>query len=149
MGSSATIGIAAAAAGGAGIAVQSAVMGRFGQRIGTVPAVTFSMLVGAAVAVALLAVVHSSLQGVVDGLSAPKWLWLAGALGTFVILSFTVAAPRIGVTSTLALLIAGQLATGVLVDRLGWFGVDRIPFSLSRLVGLVLLLAGAVVLIRK
>jgi transporter family-2 protein len=146
---STVIGVTTAAAGGIGIAVQSAVMGRFGERIGTVPAVTFAMVVGMVVAVLLLAVVERSFRAFPDGLSSPKWLWLGGALGTFVVLTFTVAAPRIGVTATLALLIGGQLLMGVIIDEFGWFGFDRIAISPVRAVGLALMAVSVVLLIRK
>ncbi len=149
MGNSTVIGVSTAAAGGVGIAVQSAVMGKWGERIGTVPATMFALLVGFVVAVILLVIVEHSFDAFADGLSSPKWLWLGGILGTFVVLAFTVAAPRIGVTSTVALLIGGQLAMGVLIDRFGWFGFERIGLSVARVAGLVLLAGAVALLIRK
>jgi bacterial/archaeal transporter family-2 protein len=55
----------------------------------------------------------------------------------------TVAAPRIGTAATIGVVIAGNLAMGAAIDRYGLFGLDRIPLNWTRVLGLVLLAAGA------
>ena len=78
---------AVAVALGAGVAgsVQVAVMGRFGERIGTLEALAFTTVLGALIATALLFVVRRSLDGYSEALDAPKWLWLGAAIGVFVV----------------------------------------------------------------
>jgi transporter family-2 protein len=66
-----------------------------------------------------------------------------GALGAFIVLSITVAGPRIGTTAVVALLIAGQLVAATAIDRFGWFGFERVGLDWPRLLGLALLTAGA------
>jgi transporter family-2 protein len=70
-------------------------------------------------------------------------------MGAIVVLSITFAAPRIGTFATIGLLIAGQLAMGVLIDALGLFGLERIPLNTARLVGLLLLAGGAVLILER
>jgi transporter family-2 protein len=70
-------------------------------------------------------------------------------MGVFIVLTITVAAPRVGVVAVTALLIAGQLGTAVLIDRFGIFGVDRIALSWPRVVGIALLVAGAALTLRR
>ena len=41
------------------------------------------------------------------------------------------------------LLIAGQLVAATVIDRYGWFGFDRVSLDWPRVVGIVLLAAGA------
>jgi bacterial/archaeal transporter family-2 protein len=144
-------GTAVAVALGAGIAgsVQVAVMGRFGDRVGTVEALAFTALAGAVLAGLVLLVVRRSLQGYVEGFTAPKWLWLGAILGVFVVGAITLAGPRIGVTSTIALLIAGQLGTAVVIDRFGWFGIERLPVTWPRVTGVALLAIGAFLTLRR
>ena len=50
---------------------------------------------------------------------------------------------------TIGLLIAGQLVMGVVIDALGLFGLQRIPLTPARLAALVLLAAGAVLVLRR
>jgi transporter family-2 protein len=124
-------------------------MGRFGERIGTLEALAFTTVLGALIAAVVLVVLRRSLNGYADAFSSPKWLWLGAALGVFVVAAITLAGPRIGTTATVALLIAGQLGAALAIDRLGWFGVDRVAVSWARLIGVVLLVAGAALTLRR
>ena len=137
------------AAGGLAGAVQVAIMGRFGERIGSVEAVAFSALVTTVVAAAALLVARQSLGGYEAALRSPAWLWLGGVTGAFIVLSITIAVPRIGSAATIAIFIAGQLAMGAVIDRFGLFGLERIPLGWQRLLGLALLGVGAALTLRK
>ena len=87
---------------------------------------------------------------VVRVLASPWWYWVGGGgMGVVVVLTITVVTPRIGAAATIALLIAGQLAMGVLIDRYGWFGVEQVPLSWPRLLGVVLLAIGALLALRR
>jgi transporter family-2 protein len=81
--------------------------------------------------------------------STPRWMLVGGLLGGFIVLSITIAGPRIGTTATVALLIAGQLVAATAIDRFGWFGFERIGFDPVRAVGIVLLVAGAAMTLRR
>jgi transporter family-2 protein len=124
-------------------AVQAAVMGRFGERIGVVEAVAFASMVTTLVALASLLVVRQSLSGIADGLRAPPWMWLAGVMSAFIVFAVALGPPRIGTTTTIALIIAGNLLMAALIDRYGLFGLDRIGLTPIRVLGIVLLGVGA------
>jgi transporter family-2 protein len=123
--------------------VQVAVSGVFGRRIGVFEATAFGSIGAAVIVTVVVLVAGQGLGGVAAGLRQPPWLWLNAAMGALVVLSITFAAPRIGTFATVALLIAGQLAMGVLIDALGLFGVDRVPVSATRALGIGLLAVGA------
>jgi transporter family-2 protein len=144
-------GAAVAVALGAGVAgsAQVAVMGRFGERVGTLEALAFTTVLGAVIATVALLVTRRSLAGYADAFEAPKWLWLGAVLGVFVVGSITVAGPRIGTTATVALLIAGQLGAALAIDRLGWFGVEKVGVTWLRVLGVVLLAVGAALTLRR
>jgi bacterial/archaeal transporter family-2 protein len=129
--------------------VQVAVMGRFGERIGTIEALAFATLVTAVLSCGVLLAARQSFAGYGDGLRAPLWLWSAGIMGLVVILSITYATPRIGATATIGLLIAGQLAMGAVIDRFGLFGLEQIAMGWPRLLGIVLLALGAALSLKK
>jgi uncharacterized membrane protein YdcZ (DUF606 family) len=65
------------------------------------------------------------------------------------VLAIAYAPPRIGTFATVALLIAGQLAAGALIDANGWLGSPRIPVTLARVAGLVLVTAGAALTLKR
>ena len=124
-------------------------MGRFGDRIGSFEAFAFaSVLTGALALLALLAM-RRSLSGVADASDTPAWMWIGGFFGAFVVLTITVTAPRIGVAAVVALLIAGQLAMGAVIDRFGLFGLEQIPIGWPRLLGIALLAVGAALSLKR
>jgi transporter family-2 protein len=123
--------------------VQAAVMGRFGERVGVLEALAFASLVQAVLTAALLLGVRQSLSGYADAARQPPWLWTGGVMGAFIVLTVTLATPRIGTAATIGLLIAGQLAMGVAIDRFGLFGFEEISISWPRALGIVLLGVGA------
>jgi len=138
----------AAAAGLAG-AVQIAVQGRLNERVGSIDAAVTASVVGATVAVAILLLSRRSLRGVSDAVTGPKWLLLGGVMSIFIILSITIAGPRIGIVATTAFLIAAQFALAAVIDRYGWFGVERIDLTWPRVTGIVFLLVGAALTLRR
>jgi bacterial/archaeal transporter family-2 protein len=136
-------------AAGLGGAVQIAVQGRLGERVGSLEALTTAALIGVLIAVVALLLVRRSLAGVGDALSGPKWLLLGGVMGAFIVFAITVAGPRIGVVATTAFLIAAQFGLAAVIDRFGWFGVEAVAFSRSRVLGIALLVVGAALTLRR
>ena len=59
------------------------------------------------------------------------------------------AGPRIGVVATTAVLIAAQFTVATIIDRYGWFGVERIAISWTRVAGIALLFVGAALTLRR
>jgi bacterial/archaeal transporter family-2 protein len=141
--------VVATAAGGIAGAVQAAMMGRFGERIGTLEAFAFAAATTGLIGLAILLAARRSLAGYSEALDAPPWLWLAGAMGATVVIGMTFAAPRIGTTATIGILTAGNLATAAVVDRFGLFGLDRIPLTWARACGIGLLAAGAALTLKR
>ena len=135
----------------AGIAggFQVAVMARFGERIGTIEAFAFAACVTAVVGAGVLFVARQSWSGYAAAARQPVWLWTGGVLGALIVLSITFAGARIGTTGTVALLITGNLAAALTIDRFGWFGLEKIGLHWYRIVGIVLLAAGAALALRK
>ncbi|MGH3129009.1 MAG: DMT family transporter [Gaiellaceae bacterium] len=138
-----------AAAAGLGGAVQIAVQGRLGDRVGSIEAMATASLIGAALALVVLLVARRSLAGIGDAVGSPKWMLVGGVMSALIILAITVAGPRIGVVATTAFLIAAQFALAAVIDRYGWFGVERIGFSWPRVLGLGLLVMGAALTLRR
>jgi bacterial/archaeal transporter family-2 protein len=136
------------AAGVAG-SIQVAVMGRFGDRIGTLQALAFSTVVTALLALLVLLVVRRSVGGYGDAVRSPPWMWLGAVTGVFIVFTITLVQPRLGTFATVAVFIVAQIAAGVAIDRFGWFGVERVGLEWTRVLGIVLLASGAVLALRR
>jgi len=136
-------------AAGLGGAVQIAVQGRLGDRVGSLEALTTAAVIGGVIALAALLIVRRSFGGVTEAVGGPKWQLLGGVMGVFIVFAITVAGPRIGVVATTAFLIAAQFGLATAIDRYGWFGVERVGITWPRVVGIGLLLAGAALTLRR
>ncbi len=135
------------AAGIAG-AAQASISGALGRRVGTIGAAGLGVVL-AAILVVALAVALGRGGSIVSALHEPLWLWLGGLFGAVIVLAIAYAPPRIGTFATVALLIAGQLAAGALIDAYGWLGSPRIPVTLARVAGLVLVTVGAALTLKR
>ena len=136
--------VALALAAGIAGSIQVAVMGRFGERIGSFEALVANLAFSALLASLVLLALRQGVGGIGDAFRSPWWYWLGGGgMGVLVVFSITVCAPRIGATATIGVLIAGQLAMGVVIDRFGLFGVDEVELTWPRALGVALLGIGA------
>jgi bacterial/archaeal transporter family-2 protein len=135
----------------AGVAggIQVAIAGSFGRRIGVLEATAFASVVGAGAVVIATAVARRGLGGVLDGFHVPPWMWVGGIMGAIVVTTISYAPNHIGTFATIGLLIAGQLVAGVLIDAFGLFGLERIPLTAARVVGLVLLVGGSILVLKR
>jgi bacterial/archaeal transporter family-2 protein len=78
----------------------------------------------------------------------PWWAWTGGLFGAIFIALAIVLVPQLGAAAFIAFLIAGQMIASVAFDHFGVAGLDQRPIDLPKVVGIVLLMAG-VVLIRR
>jgi transporter family-2 protein len=138
--------ILTAVAGGL-IALQAPINAGLGKATGSLPAALVSFLVGT---VALTAIVVIS--GKAGGLSSTfdvSWYYLLGGLlGAVYVANALIAVSAIGAGGVAAATITGQLVASVAIDRLGAFGLDEIPLTPERLLGVGLLLAGTLLVVR-
>ena len=135
-----------AAAGGL-IALQAPINAGLGRATGSLPAALVSFTIGT---IALTAIVI--LSGKAGGLGSTfevSWYYLLGGLlGAVYVFNALIAVSAIGAGGVAAATITGQLAASVAVDRMGLFGLDQIPLTPDRIVGVVLLLIGTLLVVR-
>ena len=78
-----------------------------------------------------------------DWLAVPWYLYLGGILSVIIVGLVALSIPKIGVCNATTAIIVGQVATAVLIDHFGLFGVQAIPWSFWQIIGLALFAAGA------
>lgn len=133
---------------GALLAVQAPLNATLSRAVGSpVNAALVSFLVGTVA----LAVVAGSLRAAPDPgavRSLPWWAWCGGLCGAVFVAGAAYAAPRIGVATMLTLGIASQLLAAIAIDHFGVLGVASRAVSTGRVVGVLLVIAGAVIVRR-
>jgi transporter family-2 protein len=133
---------------GAGLAVQPLLNAKVGGALGhPVYAAMFSVVISTAsllVITLTLRLDPPNLRGIA---ALPPLTLTGGVIGAFVVLAALMAAPRLGAATTVALFITGQLVMSLVIDHYGLLGVPEHALDLKRVLGVLLLVAG-VVLIR-
>lgn len=79
---------------------------------------------------------------------APWWAWLGGVIGSGLVILANRSVAAVGIGAFMAISLSVQLATGALFDHFGLFASPVHPLSAGRAVGIVLLAAGALLVIR-
>lgn len=78
--------------------------------------------------------------------ATPWWAWSGGMLGGVFIMLVILLLPALGAATLLALVVAGQMTAAVLMDHFGAFGLAQHSVSLSRLLGVALIIGGVVLI---
>jgi transporter family-2 protein len=130
-------------AAGSGIPVQASLNSALRQHLGRPEWATLvNFGVGFVAMAAVLLVQRVALPTAAQVARAPWWTWTGGALGAFFVFSTVVLTPRLGVATSLAVILAGQLLSALLLDHVGALGLATREVTPGRLAGVVLLAAG-------
>ena len=139
--------LAVVLAGGA-TALQAPTNAKMATAVGSsVNAAFVSFAVGTA-ALGLLAVALNTRPDLTAAKSLPWYAWVGGLCGVVFVIAATWGVPRLGVATTITLMVAGQLIISLILDHVGAFGVPKAPINLSRLAGVALVIGG-VILVRR
>jgi transporter family-2 protein len=141
--------VALGVAAGCLVGMQAPINARLGKTVGSIQAATFSFLVGTVALVAIAAFVNGGLGALTNVGRAPWWALVGGLLGAVYVTVALIAVRTLGASGLTAVVITGQLAISVVIDRFGLFGIARQHIDVSRVVGLVLLVAGVVLVVRR
>ncbi|UQS86883.1 DMT family transporter [Nicoliella spurrieriana] len=79
----------------------------------------------------------------------PVWIWFGGALGVVGLTANIIIFPYLGAVQTVVMPILGQILMGMLIDNFGLFAAPVHHFTLLRLLGIIILLAGIFMIVIK
>ncbi len=129
------------------IALQAPINAELGKATGGLAAALVSFLVGT-IALATIVVLSGKAGGLGSTFEVNWYYLVGGLLGALYVTNALLAVSVIGAGGVAALTVAGQLTASVAIDRLGLFGLDQVALSPERLIGVALLLAGTVLVVR-
>jgi bacterial/archaeal transporter family-2 protein len=129
------------------IALQAPINAGLGKSTGSFAAATISFAVGTLLLAAI--VVLSGKAGGLGNVAHVEWYYLlGGALGAAYVFSALVLVSHIGAGGVAAATVTGQLTTSVVLDQIGFLGLDKEPIGPARIVGVLLLLGGTYLIVR-
>jgi transporter family-2 protein len=129
------------------IAMQAPINAGLGRSTGSVAAAFISFGIGALLLGAIM-VIAGQASGVSSALDVRWYYLIGGVLGAAYVLSALTAVSSIGAGAVAAATITGQLSLSVILDRVGFLGLDQQPIDAARIAGIVLLLAGTFLIVR-
>jgi transporter family-2 protein len=129
------------------IALQAPINAGLGKATGSFAAAFISFLVGTVVLAAIL-VLSGKTGGLADATDVQWYYLIGGLLGAAYVFTALSLVGTIGAGGVAAATVTGQLTLSVVLDRLGILGLEEVPLSPERLVGVGLLLAGTFLVVR-
>jgi transporter family-2 protein len=129
------------------IALQAPINAGLGKATGSFAAAFISFLVGTVVLAAIL-VLSGKTGGLADATDVQWYYLIGGLLGAAYVFTALSLVGTIGAGGVAAATVTGQLTLSVVLDRLGVLGLEEVPLSPERLVGVGLLLAGTFLVVR-
>ncbi|MBY0011389.1 DMT family transporter [Paenibacillus typhae] len=73
------------------------------------------------------------------------WYWFSGVIGVGVVICLVQATKLLGATFAIAIVLTSQLGFALLWDSLGWMGLEKVPFNLNQLLGVLIIVGGILV----
>ena len=134
--------------GGAATALQAPTNAKMMTAVGSpVNAAFVSFAVGTA-ALGILAVVLQTRPDMAASRALPWYAWVGGLYGAIFVVAAAWGVPKLGVATTITLMVAGQLLLSLVLDHFGVMDVPKQPMNLGRIAGVALVLVG-VLLVRR
>jgi transporter family-2 protein len=134
--------------GGAATALQAPTNAKMMTAVGSpVNAAFVSFAVGTA-ALGILAVILQSRPDMAAARALPAYAWVGGLYGAIFVVAAAWGVPRLGVATTIILMVAGQLLLSIVLDHFGAMGMPKQPVSWGRVAGVGLVVAG-VLMVRR
>lgn len=130
------------------IAFQAPINGRFGREIGAIPAATVSFALATAGLLALV-LARGELARLGEATGVPWWYLTGGVLGAVYVTVVLVTVGTLGAGGIVAATIAAQLTLSLVIDQFGWAGAEKSPITAPQLLGVLLLAAGVVLIVRE
>ncbi|KKK92089.1 hypothetical protein LCGC14_2706420 [marine sediment metagenome] len=128
-------------AAGIGIPVLATLNAALGARIGA-PVVASLVLFAVAFTVALAVGALTGLGAVSQLTGQPFYLFGAGLLVAFYILSITWIAPRFGIGNAVFFVLLGQMLSAAVIDHFGLFGARQQSLTAMRALGIAMMALG-------
>ncbi len=144
-------GLAVLLGAGAGclVGMQAPINARLGRTVGSLQAASFSFLVGTFALVSISFVLEGGLGTLGRIGQVPWWALIGGLLGAVYVFVALQAVRTLGASGLTAVVITGQVGISIAIDRFGLLGVARSSIGPQRIIGLVLLIAGVVLVVRR
>jgi transporter family-2 protein len=131
------------------VALQAPINSVLAKSIGNFAAASINFLVGLAVLILITLVLANGFGDLGEGRGMAWYYWVGGGVvGAAYVTTVLITVRELGAGGVTAATITGQLAASIALDRAGVLGLPETPVTASRVVGVALLVAGTILVVR-
>ncbi|MCR3922212.1 MAG: DMT family transporter [Firmicutes bacterium] len=134
---------------GIAMAVQGTMNTGLGKIIGLLESTFVVHVIGTLVLLLLLFILRMGRGDLSKIPNAPWYLYLGGVISVIILYTVVASISRVGVATATTAIIVGQVGCALLLDHLGYFGLEKIPFTWCKAGGVALLALGARLMLMK
>jgi transporter family-2 protein len=128
---------------GSMLAIQAVLNATLGKRVGILGSLVVLTVIALGITI-ILVVLYPTMSNLRNLPGRSEWyVYLGAVMGVAIMMAPIFLVPRIGATSTLTAFVMGQLLLALVIDHFGLLAAPKIELSVFRVVGVVLLIAGA------
>ncbi|HEX3012428.1 MAG TPA: DMT family transporter [Syntrophomonadaceae bacterium] len=136
-----------AAISGAAMAIQGTLNSVLGKIVGIWESILIVHIIGTITVIAVMAIMGMSFAGFSKLEQVPWYVYLGGVLNVVIVYTVVSSMPKIGVGNATTAILVTQILTAILIDSIGILGLKKYEFHYYDLLGIVLLAAGARILL--
>ncbi len=135
---------------GALIPIQAATNTAFSKNVGSSTSTGLMVFVVALASMIVFALLmRTPIPGRQQLATAPWYGYLGGIIVATYVVMITILVPKIGVGTAIGLIVTGQIFCAVAIDHFGLFNTVVRTISMTRFVGMMLMIAGVYLLMRN
>ncbi|WP_311406893.1 DMT family transporter [Liquorilactobacillus uvarum] len=129
-------------------ATQTGINGHLGSVIGSPIQATFISFVFGTLTLLILTFIKDRSLSIKNGLKSgqPWWVWTSGLFGSMFILGNTFLSPKIGTGLTVSVVLFGQIAGSLLIEKFGWLEAQKKAISKTKILGLAIMFIGVILI---
>lgn len=129
--------------GGICVSMEGSLNSLLGRHVGVLKA-TIAPFAGGLIAILLVVLIAGShdATGTGNWSSAPWYSYLGGIAAAVFVGSIIYITPKVGIAAAFSAVLVGQFAASLLIDAAGWSATHKIPVTMPRVAGLILLIVG-------
>lgn len=134
---------------GIGIPVMAALNAGLGEKLQS-PALAATILffVGMVASIGYMLIFEGFPKTLV-GAKTPFYFYLGGLFVVFYVLGITWVAPKFGIGNAVSFVLLGQLISMMTIDQFGLMGAPQTSITIQRFIGLVFMVIGVFLVVRK
>lgn len=130
---------------GVATAYQPGINARFAEHAGSkIHGGVLNFAVGLVAMVTVAVALRAGVPDVQRLSQGPWWMWTGGLCGAFFVTLSLILVPKMGVTSYLAAMLAGQFVASLIIDHYGHVGLPVQAITPGKIIGVTLMVGGVV-----